>query len=306
MNRNFFISVLSFVLFCVANTAFAASCPLIGGQVDLNCDGLIQVTVLGDSFVYGTGDTKNRNKGGYVLRAQKAMRTAQFLNRGIPGLSARDLLGDLDDILKDSSTNELRDEIYSSDIVVLDIGRNDRWYRGPALATYRNLKRLVSMVISRSKTSAGYSPYVVMAVLMLPNRGDQGPWVKELNKIILARSTPNRPSDLRFDLVSKRLLSSDQLHPTPKGYDALAGVFTKYLKEVAAKRMKRIQAGTLTAASYLRIRYRHYPTDPSISSSIKRLSSTAYSSGSSLAIGSIKPRTIMALASSSESPRLIR
>ena len=42
----------------------------------------------------------------------------------------------------------------------------------------------------------------------------------------------------------------------------------------------------------------HQPTDPSISSSIRRLSSTAYSSGSSFAIGSMKPRTIMAIASS--------
>jgi hypothetical protein len=48
------------------------------------------------------------------------------------------------------------------------------------------------------------------------------------------------------------------------------------------------------------------PTDPSISSSIRRLSSTAYSSGSSLAIGSMKPRTIIAIASSSGIPRLVR
>lgn len=48
------------------------------------------------------------------------------------------------------------------------------------------------------------------------------------------------------------------------------------------------------------------PTAPSICSSISRLSSSAYSIGSSLAIGSTKPRTIIAIASSSERPRLIR
>src|SRR5699024_121941 len=48
------------------------------------------------------------------------------------------------------------------------------------------------------------------------------------------------------------------------------------------------------------------PTDPSICSSIRRLSSSAYSIGSSLAIGSTKPRTIMAIASSSARPRLMR
>ncbi len=50
----------------------------------------------------------------------------------------------------------------------------------------------------------------------------------------------------------------------------------------------------------------HQPTDPSIWSSIRRLSSSAYSIGSSLAMGSTKPRTIVAIASSSVMPRLIR
>jgi len=49
-----------------------------------------------------------------------------------------------------------------------------------------------------------------------------------------------------------------------------------------------------------------HPTLPSISSSISRFSSTAYSSGSSFAIGSMKPRTMSAMASSSLIPRLIR
>src|SRR5713226_8197985 len=50
----------------------------------------------------------------------------------------------------------------------------------------------------------------------------------------------------------------------------------------------------------------HYPTDPSICSWIKRFISTAYSSGSSLVIGSTKPETIIADASASDRPRLIR
>ena len=49
-----------------------------------------------------------------------------------------------------------------------------------------------------------------------------------------------------------------------------------------------------------------YPTDPSISSSMRRLSSTAYSSGSCFAIGSMNPRTISAMASSLVRPRLMR
>ena len=48
------------------------------------------------------------------------------------------------------------------------------------------------------------------------------------------------------------------------------------------------------------------PTAPSIWSSISRLSSSAYSIGSSRAIGSMNPRTIIAIAASSVSPRLMR
>ena len=51
---------------------------------------------------------------------------------------------------------------------------------------------------------------------------------------------------------------------------------------------------------------RRQPTAPSICSSMRRLSSRAYSIGSSLAIGSTKPRTIIAIASSSSMPRDMR
>ena len=50
----------------------------------------------------------------------------------------------------------------------------------------------------------------------------------------------------------------------------------------------------------------HQPTAPSIWSSMRRLSSRAYSIGSSRAIGSMKPRTIIAMASSSAMPRDMR
>ena len=49
-----------------------------------------------------------------------------------------------------------------------------------------------------------------------------------------------------------------------------------------------------------------YPTEPSICSSIRRFSSTAYSMGSSRTMGSMKPATIIAVASASERPRVIR
>src|SRR4029453_15102773 len=48
-----------------------------------------------------------------------------------------------------------------------------------------------------------------------------------------------------------------------------------------------------------------HPTEPSICSSMSRFSSSAYSMGSSRAMGSTNPRTTIAIASSSVSPRLL-
>src|SRR5437660_1179885 len=56
----------------------------------------------------------------------------------------------------------------------------------------------------------------------------------------------------------------------------------------------------------LRCESHRQPTEPSISSWMRRFSSTAYSSGSSLVNGSMKPLTIMVSASARGIPRLIR
>src|SRR5690606_36860777 len=56
----------------------------------------------------------------------------------------------------------------------------------------------------------------------------------------------------------------------------------------------------------LHLRRHTQPTDPSMPISMSLLSSSAYSIGSSRAIGSMKPRTIIAIASVSSSPRLMR
>lgn len=52
--------------------------------------------------------------------------------------------------------------------------------------------------------------------------------------------------------------------------------------------------------------FRLYPIEPSISNLIRRFISTAYSIGSSFVKGSMKPITIISVASCSETPRLMR
>jgi len=85
---------------------------------------------------------------------------------------------------------------------------------------------------------------VVIATIMLPNRGSQAPWVKEFNGIIIRNNKRTDPTDLRFDLVSKRLLSADQLHPTSQGYEALAKTFVNYLLKKLPGKMRALRPDT--------------------------------------------------------------
>lgn len=78
----------------------------------------------------------------------------------------------------------------------------------------------------------------------------------------------------------------------------------------------KLGSDTLVHVTYLRssflgrtklsVNSQAYPMDPSISNLIRRFISTAYSIGSSFVNGSMKPMTIICVASASDNPRLIR
>lgn len=227
MNR--VIKVISVLCVFVAGARQAHACPDVAGLPDVNCDGSAVVVVIGDSLAYGVGDSKNDGKGGYVLRAQAKFPEASVINRGIPGLKTVPLLQKLTKAFKAPEQSEFAQDLLSADLVVFDVGRNDRWLMGEPVATLRNIKKARALVESKVKELRGSNPLQVVAVLMYPNRGSQGPWVKELDQLIIDSHTESHPADLRFDKVSKRLLSPDNIHPTSKGYVAMSKVFIEYL-----------------------------------------------------------------------------
>lgn len=234
------------LLFLIAGWAIAfvgeaRACPAVNGIPDFNCDGDVVIVIMGDSLAYGFGDTRNGNRGGYALRLQRALPAVEVLNFGEQGLHTGQLLLELGRVFRGNGSSQVRDGLLRADIVILDVGRNDRWDFGPPAATYRNLKRAASIIKEEVKAAGQLTPYIITAVLMLPNRGSQGPWVADLNKLIRRGSNAANPADLRFDLVSKRLLSSDQIHPTPAGYDALFKTLVSYLKKTAAPRMRKLR-----------------------------------------------------------------
>lgn len=222
------------------NDSLALNCPKVAGYTDRNCDGEFRIVFLGDSLVYGIGDSANKNKGGYVLRVANKLKAAKVHNFGVPGATSEQLLTILKAAFSENPTirqKALADAVSSADIVVLDLGRNDYFLNERAqtpeqtLATLRAINTYIKKTL---KDKDLVVPYLVQAVLMRPNRTDQGVFVKALDNLILKNNTPNFIADLRFDLVSKRLLARDQIHPTAKGYQALAVTFLSYLSKKIA------------------------------------------------------------------------
>jgi lysophospholipase L1-like esterase len=226
---NSILKICSLTACLLSAYEYAAACPDIGRLPDVNCDGSATIVVIGDSLVSGTGDTKNGGKGGYVLRTQEYFTEATVANHGEPGLRTPTLIKRVRKAFSNPATTPLAQDLIAADLVVLDVGRNDRWFFGLPTTTVRNLKRVRTMIGEEVTKITGNTPLIVTAVLMYPNRGSQGPWVKELDNLIANSDSEQYPADIRFDKVSKKLLSSDNIHPTPKGYAAMADVFIKYL-----------------------------------------------------------------------------
>jgi lysophospholipase L1-like esterase len=184
--------------------------------------------------VYGIGDTVNGNRGGYVLRIARKFPGATFENFGTPGQEARRELLVIEAAFAGTGNAELANSLTRADIVILDLGRNDWWKFAPAIATWRNLKRLRELIQNKVYGVTDHKPLVVTAQLMGANRTGQGAWVAELGKYIAATHKSSAPSDLRFNLVSKKLLG-DRVHPTSLGYDELTKVLLQYLKVTVLK-----------------------------------------------------------------------
>jgi len=238
MSRIYFL----IIIFGVCHCSHASACTEIDGIPDRNCDGSVVVSVVGDSLVTGYGDTEHKNRGGYIIRARKALPKIVIKNLGRSGLVSEQLLGILQRALQGKSEQQVRDALLISDIVVLDFGRNDRWIHVQPVDTFKTLVKSANLIRTRVKELTGIEPIVVTAAMMIPSRMNQGDWVREVNSHILKSSTLERPADLRFDLVPRNLVHKDKVHPTAKGYSSLAKTFVSYLSKSLPKKMRALNA----------------------------------------------------------------
>lgn len=199
---------------------WAIDCPLIRSLADYNCDGRIRILITGDSVVSGVGD--EQNAGGYVGRLQQQMRFAKIESVGIPGAKSLRLFQYYRREFRKVKSLLNRRITKNLDYVVIDVGRNDYWDRAPAKRTTRNILRLVHLLRETLTTRDGMSPFVIITTLIPTNRSYQSGFITQVNDLLLRRPSTRQPVYIRFNNLSRDILSSDGLHPCSYGYDVIA------------------------------------------------------------------------------------
>lgn len=254
------LSLFALALSCLFSSQ-AVACPSVAAIPDVNCDGNARVAVIGDSVVFGIGDTVNGGRGGYVRRIAKKFPGVWFDNLGRPGEETRRLITVIEDAFAGTGETDVANALTRADIVILDIGRNDWWKFGPPLATWRNLKRIRELIQLKVEAVTGHKPFVVTAQLMGANRTGQGAWVAELVKLIAANNKSSAPTDLRFYSVSKKLLG-DRVHPSSLGYDLLTKVLALYLRVTLPKHVALVMRDLDEDGLYDEFEAEKFGTDP--------------------------------------------
>lgn len=216
---------------CVICAASASTyaCPLVGGLIDYNCDGKHRISVTGDSIVFGTGDELNEGVGGYVLRLEEAFKSSQTFNFGYPGITTARLLSYYKKLLVKKPRSKQVTQLGTSDIVIIDVGRNDYFNRNSSTLTATTIKRLVGFLQAELEKRFGSSPLFVTTVLPHSRREIDLGFIEQVNMVLLKIRGRELPAFLRFDTLDPILLGADGLHPTSAGYDVLANIASEYI-----------------------------------------------------------------------------
>lgn len=226
--------LLTFILILLANISVA--CPNVSNHqlIDVNCDGKLKISFFGDSVVRGTGDEVFDGLGGYPKRMNNFIPNIKAINLGVPGITTEQLLHRI-------KRNEISSlfplkKAKNSDIVIIDVGRNDFWTRTiyPE-GTWRNIRRIVTEVRLRLANEYGIQPHVFVARMFPvdpefePKRIIQKPFLDALNRLLRTRAGHRVPGYINFEQLQDIDLNIDGLHPTSLGYKMMAEFLSNFL-----------------------------------------------------------------------------
>ncbi len=226
--KKYYLCVLFTFIF--QSISDVAACPLVDGLVDLGCDQTVKISVTGDSIVRGRGDPNlNDDSGGYVLDLKKYFPDVVLENLGIPGVTSEILfLSFRKNAPKMSKTWQ---KLKDSDYIIIEVGTNDYWDDRPPAAVVRYIWRLRNYLEDFCQKSFGTRPIIAVATLPPTRRGFQQPFIDSVNKQLLLPYNQSRLNVLvRFDKLSKAIVSDDNLHPSGRGYKKMASVAAAAIK----------------------------------------------------------------------------
>jgi lysophospholipase L1-like esterase len=232
MKKPHFFLLLLALLLSLPTKAF--SCPTIDGLVDYNCDGQIRITVLGDSFVAGKGDTGQGSQKGYVARieALPAFQKAKISAIGLSGYSSFEILIEVQRSLGLSNPNRLKKNLSNTDLLIIDFGRNDFFVKITPAQTVKNLRSVVKVVNQRLGHGAQLAPLIAIAKLPSTSplsRPMQRKFISTVDSLLDRGRSAQLPVRVPFETLPSSKLSSDGLHPNPAGYMELADIAANYI-----------------------------------------------------------------------------
>lgn len=214
------------------------ACPLIDGLVDYNCDESLKIAITGDSIVFGVGDSERfGDNGGYVARLQSSLPMSEVANLGIPGITSWRLLRSFKRNLSKVPPGETIRKMSSADVVVIAVGINDYFERREPGRTVRNIQRLIAFLKDFYRNRNQTVPAFRVSLLTPTRRSYQQPFVSEVNRLLLRFRSERLPIGPDFSKLNTRLLRSDGLHPSNRGYDALAARLLSNLRGPLMKQL---------------------------------------------------------------------
>ena len=253
------VAYLGFYFFCVAS---AAACPKIEGLIDFDCDQKLKIAFTGDSIVAGVGDIKSETGGGYVERITTDLPDASVQNLGVPGITSGQLFRAFKKNLAKTPPGPTRLKSEDADYYIVDVGRNDYWSKTPPAMTVRNIKRLIKLLKTELIAVDGSGPLFAVATLLPTRRGFQRPFIDAVNSELLKLRGSSLPTYVQFNAIDVALISSDGLHPTSAGYDAMAPIVLKYIKRNAQSQARKLRPDTDNDGVYDLFETKRFGTDP--------------------------------------------
>lgn len=219
---------------CLLVAGEALACPAIQGLRDVNCDGKLKISVIGDSI--GRGSRGNlRVKGSFVKRIRKKIRFATFKNLSIPGLDTKKALKYLRKNFPKTNEYEVKKSLLdNSDFVLIQLGINDYFSTNDPQVVIERHKLIMAQINSYLAEHGGV-PVIAIALItpvkpISENRALQATFIKSLNEAMIAAQSPEYPAYVEFNSLTEEDIFRDGIHPTTEAHDKLTKILNDYIR----------------------------------------------------------------------------